>query len=443
MLHHKQLMVRVKLFIACILAMPFFVKADQDRQVPPTANEYKIIKNLLAKHLDNEVLPFWVSAKVNDNAFGGYLPVLADNLEPTGELQGHVIVQLRLLYVHAVAISRAANGELQTKLLRQYQRKYAFLRQYYWDDKNGGFTDYPSDKKVDFVSSPKQTRSQVHAINFLTEIYLIIGHNEAFGLAKDLFSLIDVRAHDNVYGGYIEYYEMPLDDARNRIKSLSVQMHMLLALTRLYQATAAEVYRERFEEIFEILTTRFEIPNSRGNVYNALLYNWQEKPPDGKLETKTVYGHSAELIWYVLEGVPVFHKDIQLIIPWLTRLTDALLDAGIASTGAVYFAGHYRGMAEDKTIWWWAQAETMITLLRTYEVTQNVRYWLAFDKLRLWTFRHMVQDRSGTWVAFTNRWGFRRAHIRVGGHWQSGFHVTRALLQCTQALDRLIAQSKI
>ena len=428
--------------IGCVLAMTVFITTDGNRTVQPPVSRYKTIKDVLTKHLDREVLPFWVSAKLNSDVFGGYLPVLDRNLEPTGKLQGHVIVQLRVLYVHAVAISRTTDEKLRAKLSRQYQRKFAFLKQQYWDEGNGGFTNYSSDLGVNSTGSLKDTRSQVHAINFLTEIYLIIGHGEALELARDLFSLIDIRAHDNVYGGYSNYYEIPLNHARNRIKTLSVQMHMLLALTRLYQATAAQVYLYRFEEIFELLRVRFEIPNSGGNVYNALLYNWQEIPPNEKIETKTVYGHSAELIWYVLEVAPVFKKDINMLIPWLSRLTDALLVNGLGSNGAVYFTGSYRGTAKDKTIWWWAQAETMIALLRVYEVTGDVRYWRAFEKVRLWTFRHMVRDRSGWWVAFTNPWGFRTVPSRAGGHWQSGFHVTRALLQCTQALDRLIAESE-
>jgi mannose/cellobiose epimerase-like protein (N-acyl-D-glucosamine 2-epimerase family) len=160
------------------------------------------------------------------------------------------------------------------------------------------------------------------------------------------------------------------------------------------------------------------------------------------LDTKTVYGHSAELIWYMLESARVFNKNVQKLRPWMNRLADALLDSGVSRNGAVYWTGAYRGAAEDKRIWWWAQAETMVALLRVYEVTGDMRYWKAFQKVQLWTFRHMVPDGSGTWVAFTNRWGLRSAPSRAGGHWQSGFHVTRALLQCTQTLQRITAAKR-
>jgi mannobiose 2-epimerase len=409
----------------------------------PDAGTYASIRNAFTEHLDKDVLPFWVSAKINDPSYGGYLPYLNKHLLPTGKVEGHVIVQLRLLYVHAVAISRTRDKGPKALLLGQYRRKFAFLRKQYWDDRNGGLFDYSTDSRaVKSADSLKQTQSQVHAIYFLAESYLLAGHEEALLLARELFFLIDPGGHDSVYGGYSGYYELSQDHARNKIKTLGIQMHMLLALTRLYQAAAQKVYVDRVNEMAEILTSHFEMPGSRGSAYNALTYDWREIPPDGELATKIVYGHSAELVWYMLESATVFNREIPALRPWLIRLTDALLDSGVSSRGAVYWTGDYRGKAEDKTIWWWSQAETMIALLRVYEVTGDEKYWKAFETVRLWTFRHVVPDHSGTWVAFTDRWGFRRAPLRAGSHWQSGFHVTRALLQCEQSLDRLIAPSK-
>jgi mannobiose 2-epimerase len=332
---------------------------------------------------------------------------------------------------------------LRTRLLNQYNRKFTFIRQQYWDEQNGGFFDLSSaDGKRKSRASLKGTRSQVHAIYFLAESYLLLGHKEALQLARDIFSLIDATGHDTVQGGYSSYYELSHDHPQNRLKTLGIQMHVLLALTRLLQGTAEQIYTDRVNELGEILVSRFDIPGSRGNAYNALTYNWQEIPPNGELDTKTVYGHSAEFIWYMIESFRVFNKNVQELRPWLTRLADALLESGVSRSGAVYWAGAYRGAAEDKTIWWWAQAETMVALLRVYEATGDTRYWKAFEKVRLWTFRHMVTDHSGSWVAFTDRWAFRPAPIRASGYWQSGFHVTRALQLCAQGLDRLIAPGK-
>jgi cellobiose epimerase len=397
---------------------------------------YRSIRLSLLEHLDQDVLPFWVSARINDEAHGGYLPHLDWNLRPTGAVERHFIVQLRLLYVHAVAISRAKGEELRTRLLDQYHRRFAFVRRRYEDARNGGFFSQPSDVDV----GPKETSSQVHVVYLLSEVFLLIGHEEALELARAVFSLIDSAARDPVHGGYREHLGAASAHPRNVIKTLVVHMHMLLALTRLHQARPERIHLDRVEELASLLVSHFEIPNSRGNTYNALTLDWREIPPAGTTDTRTVYGHSAELIWYMLESARVLGKDVQKLGPWAARLADGLLRSGIRESGAVYFAGAYRGAAEDRTVWWWSQAEAMVAMLRVWEVTGEARYWDAFERIRDWTFRHIVRDRSGTWMAFTNRWGFQAAPLRAGGYWQSGYHATRALLACEQSLARLIAR---
>ena len=431
--------------LAWMLAMTLFSVGGCERAPAPDGASYASIKESLTKHLDNDVLPFWVSRTVNDESYGGYVPFLDNRLLPTGKVEGHVIVQLRLLYVHAVAVSRTADAKQKQEVLDQYHRRFDLLKTRYWDNEKGGFFDYSAEHRGRSLDSPKETRSQVHAIYFMTESYLLLGHQEALDVAKALFSLIDATGHDRVHGGYHGYYELSQDHGRNGLKTLGIQMHMLLALTRLWQATTDERYMDRARQLADILLSRFEIPGFRGNVYNALTYDWQEIPHrserDEELNTRIVYGHSAELIWYMIESAAAFKKDPQELRAWVTRLADALLAYGVSPRGAVYWSGSYSGRADNKRIWWWAQAETMTALLRVYEITADLRYWKAFQKVRRWTFRHVVRDRSGTWTTFTDRWGLREAPFRAGGYWQTGFHVTRALLQCEQALDRLIARS--
>ncbi len=423
--------------------MTLFSPAGCKRVELPDARTYEAIRNSLAEHLDKEVLPFWISAKINDPSYGGYVPFLDKRLLPTGRVEGHVIVQLRLLYVHAVAISRSDESNLRAEMLAQYRRRFAFLTKQYWDAKEGGFFDYSSERRATCVGSVKQTQSQVHAIYFLAESHLLIGHEEALEKATAVFSLIDRGGHDTLYGGYLGYYERSHDHPDNKVKTLGIQMHMLLALSKLNQAAAEQVYLDRVQELANILLTRFEIPGSAGNAYDSLTRAWQEIPANGELETKTVYGHSAELVWYMLESARLLDHYVEPLRPWLTRLTGALLANGVSRRGAVYWAGAYRGVAQNRTVWWWAQAEMMIALLRVYEATGDVRLWNAFHKVRIWAFRHLVCGHSGTWVAFIDHWGLRQARDRAGSHWQTGFHVTRALLQCEQSLDRLIARSRV
>ena len=393
---------------------------------PPDDAAFRSIRRALVDHLDGDVLPFWTSGRINDAAPGGYLPHLDAELRPTGHVERHVIVMLRLLYVHAVALARAGDAEHRRALLARYRRRFDLLRRQYVDDRGSSVFNHPPGG-----ARRRETRSQVHAIYFLTEMFLLAGHAEALDLARSTFTALDAAAHDPVHGGYRE---------PDGIKTLGVHMHLLLALVRLHQARPEPVHLDRIEELTSILVSRFPIPESRGNAYNALTHDWKEIPPAGTDHTRTVYGHTAELIWYVLESARVLRRDVAALGKWASHLASGVLASGVATSGAVYSAGAYRGGAEDLTVWWWAQAEAMLAMLRVFEVTGDARYWETFDRIRGWAFRHLVRDRSGTWVAFTDRWGTQPAPLRAGAHWQSGFHVTRALLQCEETLGRLLAR---
>ncbi len=125
-----------------------FLSGDCNRRYPPNTGTYKVVRQSLLEHLDKEVLPFWVSTKVNNEAWWGYLPFLDGNLRPTGKVQEHVVVQLRMLYVHAVAVSRTTDLDLKAELLRRYQGKFAFLKRQYLDEMSGGFFDSSYDTRA-------------------------------------------------------------------------------------------------------------------------------------------------------------------------------------------------------------------------------------------------------------------------------------------------------
>jgi mannobiose 2-epimerase len=161
----------------------------------PSDTLYREVRYALSDHLDAEVLPFWVSARLHDQAFGGFLPHLDQDLKPTGETEGHVIVQLRSLYVHAVAVSRFQDARAKNRVRTQFQRKFTFLKQYYWDDEHGGFFNYVGNRETRRRTA-KETRAQVHAINLLAEAYLLTGHEESLNIAKYLFALIHATGPD-------------------------------------------------------------------------------------------------------------------------------------------------------------------------------------------------------------------------------------------------------
>ncbi len=72
--------------------------------------------------------------------------------------------------------------------------------------KNGGFyweVDVTGDKKL---QRNKHLYGQAFALYALSEYYLATGKQEALDLAIQLFNVMEAKAHDKMYGGYLEWF---------------------------------------------------------------------------------------------------------------------------------------------------------------------------------------------------------------------------------------------
>ncbi len=410
--------------------------SDRLPQAAPTPEELAATRAALATHLDGQILPFWVSPAVNHERFGGFVPHLDRRLRFTGETERGAIVQLRLLYTHAIAIARAKDASRQTELRGQYRRRLSFLVDHYRDDDTGGFFTLPDETSA-AAREDMETRVQIHALYLLASVHRLIGCPQALDLARCAVALLREQARDERFGGYLSFFALPPDHPRNAVKPLQDHIHATLGLFRMHQVAPDDRQRTEIDTLLDLLIEKYEIGDRSGLMYNGLAFDWQPLPPDGSNVARTFFGHSAEAIWYATKIVRSLNIVRDDFTAWVTRVADALLEHGISRHGAAYSAGDYRGRPAALDSFWWAQAEMMVTFLRTYELTGTVRYYRTFEAIRDWTFRHLVPDTEGPWLPYRSAWGFRRARTRSGRHWQAGYHVARALLECEAALDRL------
>ena len=406
---------------------------------PPTVPRHELerVGWQVRTRLEDQSLPFWTSRRLLKDAYRGFLPVLDESLEPTGDTTRNMVVYLRGVYGFAVGVNHGRLGLERKRMSDELDRRLAYLASNYWDSEAGGFLWELNSAGIP-AGLHKGTLGQVYAIYVLAETYRLTQRAEALDLARRTFAVVDATGHDTSHGGYLANYERSPESDENRVKSGGLQMHMMLALATLYGVDPKPVYRERLEELLKILTDRFEIPNSGGNAYYALERDWSVIPADDSLNTTTCYAHNAELVWYAYEAVRVLGRDAADFLPWMSRLTEAILENGVSKDGAVFFTGPYRGRATNQTVYWWAQSEAMIVLLRMYELTGQIRYWNNFHRVWDWTQRYMIIDDSGAWVAFVDGDGKRLSEFRTGGNWKAGLHAIRALSMCDVMLQRLL-----
>lgn len=397
------------------------------------------LRGKLAVHLDRDVLRFWTSPVLDREQYRGFLPLLDNQFDYGGDTTRNVVVTTRLLYNLAVAIHRAPTPKTEKALRTRLAVRVRDFKSTYWDDHDGGFWWDVNTARMP-ATEEKKTIAQLYALYVLAEIHRLTGSDQARELALEIYDFIDKRTWDAEHGGYLENYEKPPDGRANQFKTIGTHLHGLLGTTKLNEIAPDPRYQERARALIEILTTRFEIPESGGNAFNAMTRDWKPVEPDGSLNSVTVYPHTAELVWYTLHAARLLKQPRGPLRPWAERLADGILKTGVNDDGAVYFAGPYTGPADQKTIYWWSQTEVLVMLMSLYELTGDEAYLRQFRMSYEWTMHFLAGDGTGCWVAFTDEQGRRLSPYRTGGNWKAGLHVIRCLFECGQSLERVIAQ---
>jgi mannobiose 2-epimerase len=425
-----------RLVVLMLLMSAFSVFAEEAPKKPIiygiSDQALRARRDQVQKHL-SEVYGFWLDPAREDPKFGGMLYYLDADLQPTEITKKNIMMQLRMLFNYARGI-KAGETKRFPDLSQRLEKQFAYLRDKFRDKDGTWFYELQRDG-TPINPERKLMVAQVYVIYLLSEVYLMTGNTEALRLAEETFERIE-PAYDTRHGGYRQRFDKPSFDKENIRKSCATNLHMLLALARLAAASPKPLYKERLMELYELLP-RYVHPGS-GNGYWALTYDWQPIPFDEGINNRTMYGHNAELIWYLDDAAPVLDRQRSELLPLLELLGRGLLQYGVAPDGAVYFFGPIDGPSDDRQVQWWAPIETMIALLRLYRYTGDPAYWEAVEKIADWTFKHFIpKDTPGAWYTVAAPDGRITDSHRGGYIWKSGFHEIRGLSILLEEMDEI------
>jgi mannose/cellobiose epimerase-like protein (N-acyl-D-glucosamine 2-epimerase family) len=87
---------------------------------------------------------------------------------------------------------------------------------------------------------------------------------------------------------------------------------------------------------------------------------------------------------------------------------------------------------------WWAQAEMLNALAYAYEWTRQRKYLDAFEKLFDWIWTYQIDHECGDWYQDVSWDSGKPLTTDKGREWKTAFHASRALIQASQVIDRII-----
>jgi cellobiose epimerase len=424
------------LLLAPVVA-PKHARAVAASDEPPTREALLEQARRCRKILKTSLVDFYLPAAV-DRDNGGYFESLRDGkLAPTGEK--FLTLQARQLWFFSTLVREGVEREAAREAARS---GFEFLQKKMRDPRHGGYFS-----KVTDAGELKDARKHVYlnafALYALVAYYRATEEPQALAAAKDLFRVLEDKAHDGRNGGYNEFFA---DDWRlitdpkeasyvgaPGTKTYNTHLHLLEALTDLYGVWPDPLVKERLSELLVISTSTVRCPD-----YACNLDGWRPdwSMIDAPANLRASYGHDVECAWLALNAARTLDRPPALYREWAESLCGYSLKYGYDRRhGGFFYTGPLGKPAEDTRKEWWVQADALVSMLEMYRVTGKPEYYAAFSQTLDFVEEHQVAREGGWWATRTED-GSAKGDQR-SGPWQGAYHNGRAMLLCAKLLEDL------
>jgi mannose/cellobiose epimerase-like protein (N-acyl-D-glucosamine 2-epimerase family) len=421
----------------------------------PAHDELESILDGVLAYLNGTLLPFWLD-RCRDPEGGGFLTYFDRDGRRTGETDKTFLMQIRTLYTLASAHRAGYGGGRCAELAREGAD---FILDHYWDDTHGGWI-WIADRYGRPVSQAKIGYGQCFGVYAFSEYFLASGDPRGREAALRTYETIQAHMADPARGGYFEIMQRDWQPERPGTcggdrKSLDVHMHMMEALTALYEMTGDVTHRERLLNCIELVTTRMLHPeNGTGYIQFSLDFEplpailfeleWgrDAEPADGESQPldMTSPGHNVEFAWLLLHTADILSIPRSNYGKAVKPLFDHCVNYGIdPEYGGVYADVTMNGSPLKTEKQFWQQAEVLVGMLDAYALFGDEIYWTAFQRVHGFVFEHFVHRAGGgEWFERVDRRG-RPIDDALGHAWKINYHTVRSMIQTVARLDALQA----
>jgi mannobiose 2-epimerase len=391
-------------------------------------------RSALTAILQENLLPFWVE-RIPRTASG--TPVFLAEERDGSRVLNLILMSRYLWFVSALAASAYGN-DVHVELANQ---SYRVLRERLHDSEHGGFV---WETNLDTGASRKPGKhlyGQAFAIYALSQYGKATGNGEAIELANATFALLETHAHDAEFGGYDECFERNWQPAQGRgylgweagLKSVNAHLHVLEALTGLFEVAPGALLENRIIELIEVLSVR-SISRRFGVALDGHHENWA--PLRGRRNRHVSYGHEVEAIHLLAHASATIGSGDARLAEHFRRRFAYCMEFGFDFEGGGFFDhGPLGRRATSETKIWWVQAEALLSALTMYRLTLQRHYLGVFAKTLEWIDRVQVDWQAGEWHRHIDPRG-QPSGAKVDS-WKGPYHNGRAVLASLGLIDEL------
>jgi N-acylglucosamine 2-epimerase len=385
--------------------------------------DFKLLAGQYRDELLNNILPFWLENS-QDREFGGYFTCL-DREGKVYDTDKFIWLQGRQVWLFSMMYNRV---EKRKEWLDCAIQGAEFLKRYGHDGNLNWYFSLTREGKP--LVQPYNIFSYTFATMAFAQLSIATGNEEYATIAKKTFDNI-ISKQDNPKGIWNKSYP-----GTRELKGFSLPMilcNLALEIEHLVDKSLIDktietcldevlnhFYREDLGLILENVTSDGQFSDSfEGRVINP--------------------GHSLEAMWFIMDlGVKLGREDIiQKAVDIALKTIEFGWDK---QYGGIFYFMDVKGYPTQQLEWdqklWWVHVESMITMLKGYQLTGSKESLDWFEKLHDYTWERFKDKEFGEWFGYLDRRGDVLLNLK-GGKWKGCFHVPRALYQCWNILDKL------
>lgn len=389
--------------------------------------DFKQLAKQYKSELLDKVVPFWLE-KSQDLEHGGYFTCLERNGD-VFDTDKFVWLQGREVWMFATLYNKV---EKRQEWLDCAIQGAEFLKKHGHDGNLNWY--FALDREGNPLVEPYNIFSYTFAVIAFGQLSIATGYQEYADIAKRTFEIVLSKV-DNPKGKW----NKAAPGARS-LKSFALPMilcNVALEIEPLLDADFMEktintcihevmdvFYRPELGLIVEHLSTEGELVDCF----------------DGRLLNP---GHAIEAMWFIMDlgkrlgRQDLIEKAVQI------ALNEAEYGWDKKHGGIFYFMDRL-GRPCQQLEWdqklWWVHIETLITMLKGYQLTGNAKCLEWFERVHNYVWTHFTDKEYPEWFGYLNRQGEVLLSLK-GGKWKGCFHVPRGLFQCWQILEDLAARS--
>lgn len=385
---------------------------------------FEILENTYRNELIDKVIPFWLQNSL-DNKYGGYFSCL-DNKGKVYDTDKFIWLQCRQMWMFSFLYQHVNQNSEYLKAADIGER---FLKKFGHDGNYNWF--FSVDRKGNPLIQPYNIFSNAFAALAFGQYGLIKKDSSSKEIAKKTFSRILDR-EKNPKGVYNKVFP-----GTRSLRNFSLPMilsNLSFEVGYLLDSSLSKSIQER---VINDIMKNFYYPEKGLILENINDDGSFSDTFEGRLINP---GHTIEAMWFLLE-IAEKRNDSKLISEAEEIILNTLEFGWDKEYGGIFYFLDVLNKPLQNLEWnqklWWVHIETLIALIKAYQLTNNEKCLTWFKIIHDYTWKNFRDEKDGgEWFGYLNRDGSRLLNLK-GGKWKGCFHIPRGLYKIWNIISKI------